>query len=350
MDTKRISARIFFTVVLLAGSFTMVLCQTETFGGVTFTPPKGWARSNKEGVAIYTEVDKASGRFCLLTIYAATASSGNAQSDFAGSWNEAIVKPFNATAKPETEIQTADGWTAVSGGSQIDSGGTKAVVIMTVFSGFGKAVTTYAMFNDQSYIPQLDAFNATIKIDKTVASPPKTATSGSEYIDDPFPDKPNYQPQQPLLGPLKRSITVADLAGHWESGAASVTSYYSSSTGNYAGTDTVFYGESFDIKPSGSFDFKFTGRSGNHTVREADTGTVTLSGPFIKFNFKSRAAEKYQFVAYMVMPNGGAVLSTIQLGVDEAALPFDRVSINCGHAKGFITCQGGEVFTRPPSK
>jgi hypothetical protein len=349
MNKKNLLSRLFLMTGLLAAPYA-VAAQTETFGGVTFTAPKGWTRSNKEGVVIFADVDKASGRFCFLTIYAAAASSGNAQSDFAGSWNEAIVKPFNAPAKPETETQTADGWTAVSGGSQIDSDGTKAVVIMTVFSGFGKSVTTYAMFNDQSYITHLDAFNATIKIDKSVTAAPKTPSSGSEYIADPFPDKPNYQPQQPLLGPLKRSISVADLAGHWESGAASVTSYYNSGSGNYAGTDTVFYGESFDIKAGGSFDYRFAGRSGNHTIREADTGTVSLSGPFITFNYKTRAAEKYQFVAYMVMPNGGAILSTIKVGLDEAALPFDRVSVNCGHAKGFITCVSGEVFSRAPAK
>ncbi|PYS88821.1 MAG: hypothetical protein DMF62_08780 [Acidobacteria bacterium] len=336
--------------ILMLSSYLPASAQTETFGGVTFTPPKGWTRSTKPGVVIFSDVDKAAGRFCFLTVYAATASIGNPQTDFGSNWNEAIVKPFNAPAKPETQTQTADGWTAVSGGSQVDSGGTKAVVIMTVFSGFGKSVATYAMFNDQLYIPQLDAFNATIKIDKTVAATPGTENSGVEYIADPFPDQPGYQPQQPLLGQIRKSITTADLAGHWTAGAAAVTSYFSTATGNYAGTDTVFWGESYDINPDGTFESHLTARSGNHTTRETDAGKITMSGPFITFTSKTHMQKKYQFVAYMEMPKGGAVLTMIELGMNEPAMPFERVRLNCGHAKGYITCVSGEVLSRVPAK
>jgi len=331
-------------------SSTAAAAQTETFGGVTFTPPKGWTRSTKEGVVIFSSVDKSSGRFCFLTVYAAGPSSGNPQADFTRSWNDVIVKPFKANASPETETNTADGWTAVAGGSQIESDGTKAVVIMTVFSGFGKAVATYAMFNDQSYVAQLDAFNSTIKIDKTIAAPKAAEISGVEYIADPFPDQPGYQPQQPLLGSIRKSITTADLAGHWTAGAAAVTSYYSRSTGDYAGTDTVFWGESYDIKPDGTFESHLTARSGNHTTRETDAGKITMSGPFITFTSKTHMTKKYQFVAYMEMPKGGAVLTMIQIGMDEPAMPFERVRLNCGHAKGYVTCVSGEVFSRAPAK
>jgi hypothetical protein len=340
-----------FALIFSIAFSCAVSCQTESFDATHFTPPKGWTRSTKEGVVIYADVDKANGRFCFLTIYAATASTGNTQTDFASKWNEVIVKPFNAPAKPETETRSADGWTAVSGGSQIDSDGTKAVVIMTVFSGFGKAVATYAMFNDQSYIAPLDTFNASIKIDKTTFAAPRAAeSSGGEYIADPFPDQPGYQPQQPLLGQIRKSITTADLAGHWTAGAAAVTSYFSSATGNYAGTDTVFWGESYDIQPNGTFESHLTARSGNHTTREADVGKITMSGPFITFTSKTHMTKKYQFVAYMEGPNGSAVLTMIELGMDEAAMPFERVRLNCGHAKGYVTCVSGEVLSRAPAK
>ena len=281
---------------------SIAFAQTESFGATQFTPPKGWTRSTKESVVIYSDIDKASGRFCFLTLYAATPSSGNAQNDFASRWNEVIVKPFNATANPETETRAADGWTAVSGGSQIDSDGTKAVVIMTTFSGFGKVVTTYAMFNDASYVAQIDAFNSTLKLDKTpLARPegPKTAvnTNSDFYDTDPFPDKPGYQPQQPLVGRLKKTITMADLVGTWEYGAASVTSYVSTYSGNYAGTDTVFFAETYKINANGTFEKSFTGRANNHTIREKDSGTISLSGNFVILNYPGRNTYKYQFIA-----------------------------------------------------
>ena len=210
------------------------------------------------------------------------------------------------------------------------------------------------MLNDESYTAQLDAFHSSLKLDKTVAAAPKAAPaaapSGSEYLDfDPFPDLPNHDPQKPLMGPLKKTITTADLAGTWQTGAASVASYYNSSTGNYAGTDTVFYGELFNIKSSGAFDFKFTGRSGNHSIREADSGTVSLSGQFITFKFNVRSTERYQFIAYMVLPNGGAIMSLIPIGLNEPGLGPERLALICGHSQGYVSCQGAEDFFRTPS-
>lgn len=60
---------------------------------------------------------------------------------------------------------------------------------------------------------------------------PAATLSSSDFLDfDPFPDKPYVQPQQPLVGRLRKTITTADLAGTWEIGGASVTTYVSSGT------------------------------------------------------------------------------------------------------------------------
>lgn len=96
----------------------------------------------------------------------------------------------------------------------------------------------------ESYSDQATAFIDGIKLDKTQTvaqnAAPVPSNSSSTTQKDPFPDKPGFQPQKPLAGLLKESITMADLAGTWDSGAASVTSYVDSSSGNYAGTDTTF--------------------------------------------------------------------------------------------------------------
>ena len=52
---------------------------------------------------------------------------------------------------------------------------------------------------------------------------PPATLSDSDFLDfDPFPDKPYVQPQKPLIGRLRKTITMADLAGTWEIGGASV--------------------------------------------------------------------------------------------------------------------------------
>ena len=183
----------------------------------------------------------------------------------------------------------------------------------------------------------------------TASSPqnaPPAPSSGAEYMDgDPFPDKPYIQAQQPLIGRLRKTITMADLAGTWEIGGASVQTYVSSSSNTY--TSASFFGKKYFIRSDGTFDSKFQGRASNTTIRETDSGTVILSGGFITLTSKQQPARRYQFVAFMAQPNGAAVLSLIYIG-DGAPLDAEALRANCGHAHGYVTCLNGEEWVRIP--
>jgi hypothetical protein len=335
--------------------------QSETIDILQYTPPKGWTRTPKEGAMVYADVNKSTNAFCVLTVYASSPSDGSTQKDFAAEWNEFVVKPFKASANPKTETQPApDGWQATVGGAQIDlDSGIKAAAVLTVFSGFGKRASVLAIFNEESYLAQVSGLIDGIKLDKTKtlakSSPPiqtdPNPSPGNQR--DPFPDRPGMQPQEPLAGPLKESITMSDLVGTWEHGGASVTSYVNSSSGNYAGTDTTFFGESYTIKSDGTFDFRFQGRTGNHTVREVGSGTVTLSGGFIIVRFTGgdrRSAYRYQFIAFMTVPKGGAVLTLIHVGDNDNGYNPEQLYWSCGHGHGFINCTSGEVWTLRAAK
>jgi len=163
---------------------------------------------------------------------------------------------------------------------------------------------------------------------------------------DPFPDRPGYAPQKPLSGTLKNSITMGDLVGRWDHGAGSVQTYVDSSTGNYAGTATSFYGEQVVVRSNGTFEYKFVGRANNTTVRETDRGTISLSGGYVTFKFEGRTTKKYQFIAFNTQPSGAAILSLVEVhdtfqGYDAAGL-----ALECGHGDGFIRCVGGEEWAR----
>lgn len=150
-----------------------IFCQTETLDIVQYTPPKGWTKTPKEGAVVYSDTNKTTNAFCLLTIYSSTSSVGTPQQDFVNEWNNLVVKPFKAQANPKTETQTnPDGWQATAGAAEIGISGVKSYAILTVFSGFGKTTSVLAILNDQSYVTQLDAFTQSIKLDKT-----KTATN-----------------------------------------------------------------------------------------------------------------------------------------------------------------------------
>src|SRR5688500_7714940 len=94
------------TVVCLCSSPT-VFCQTEKLGIVQYTPPKGWNKTAKENVVAFSKINRATGIFCIITLYGATPGTGNPQSDFKREWNHLVVKPLNAEANPKTETVAA---------------------------------------------------------------------------------------------------------------------------------------------------------------------------------------------------------------------------------------------------
>jgi hypothetical protein len=153
-----------------------------------------------------------------------------------------------------------------------------------------------------------------------------------------------------LSGTLNATITVADLVGAWDHGAGSVQTYIDSYTGDYARTNTTFYGEQYSIRSDGTFTYKFVGRSNNRTVRELDSGNVILSGGYITFKFRGRLTQKYQLIAFMNQPSGAAILSLV--GVHDNFQGYDAagMSLECGHSDGFIRCVGGEEWARLSAK
>jgi hypothetical protein len=335
-----------------------IFCQAEKLDIIEYTPPKGWTKTPKAGVMVYSDSNKETGGFCILTVYPSTSSAGSPQKDFANEWNELIVKPFKAAADPRTETQTSDGWTSVSSASQIESDGGKSAVLVTVISGYGRAATVFAIFNNKEYFPTIDTFMTSIKMDKTAArtnaSPvPVQAAVGTtgksgDYLDfDPFPGWPGFQPPKPLLGRLRKTITMADLVGKWALGGASVTSYFNSSSGNYSGTDTSFFREDYVVRADGTYESKFQGRSSNQTIRESDSGKIVLEGGLIIITSRQHGARRNQFVAFMEQPDGAAVLSLLFIG-DRAAYNAEELRGNCNHTQGFISCMGGDEWVRLP--
>ena len=141
--------------------------QTEKLGSVKYTPPKGWTKSPKENVVIFSEINEKAGRFCFITLYGETPSEGTPEADFRTQWNNLVVKPWGADANPKTETQPDNGWTVVAAAVPIDLQGNKALAFLTVVSGFGKTVSVLGIFNDESYLSSLEAFAEGMDIDKS---------------------------------------------------------------------------------------------------------------------------------------------------------------------------------------
>src|SRR6266496_3233467 len=141
--------------ILFVAITEQIVAQTETFDIATYTAPKDYKKEANKGVVVYTNINTTTGSFCVLAMYACSASLGDAQKDFKMEWKDKVVTPHNAEANPNTETQTADGWKIVTAAAPIKVEGLDAYAILTVFSGFGKKFSVLANLNDQAYLTQV---------------------------------------------------------------------------------------------------------------------------------------------------------------------------------------------------
>lgn len=171
------------TVALLITTLFLqqVFSQSETFDIATYTAPKNWKKDAKAGVVNYINVNEAAGRFCVITLYASKASTGDAQKDFSKEWKELVVTPYKAEVNPKTETQTTtDGWKVVVAAAPVKQDGVDVYIILSVFSGFGKTLSVRTSLNNQSYTTDVDALFATMELDKTKSPARNTSNTMPE--------------------------------------------------------------------------------------------------------------------------------------------------------------------------
>src|SRR2546423_46729 len=261
--SKLILALLVFTLLFLIIPRS-VFCQTEKIDIIQFTSPTGWTKTPKDGLMVYSNSDKNTGGFCLLTVYPSIASAGNPNKDFANEWNEKVVKAFKVQANPKTETQTEDGWTSVSAATQFVSDGTTSAVMMTVISGYGRTASILAILNNQEYLPQIDAFMTGIKMDKAQA------------LADAKP--PSTMPTSPTT-PVANSYNPAALVGKWGTGIAGDTV-----SGNYIQYGSVASQKYYQFNADGTYSFIYSGYSGlagtagSFQITMEESGVYTLNG------------------------------------------------------------------------
>lgn len=157
-----------FSFLILTTIMQQAVSQTETFDIITYTPPKDFKKDSKQGVVNYSNVNTTSGGFCVIAMFASTASTGDEEKDFKKEWKELVAIPYKAEPNPQTETQTtAEGWKVVTAAAPVKLDGADLYIILTVATGFGKTMSIRTSLNDQAYTAQIDALFTSMKLDKT---------------------------------------------------------------------------------------------------------------------------------------------------------------------------------------
>jgi hypothetical protein len=246
-------------LVLMISSSLQSIAQKETFDIVTYNPPKNWRKDTKQGVVLYTNVNTATGGYCLIGIYAGVQSDGDAQKDFKKEWKDLAVTPYKAdsNAKPEA-VTTTDGWQQLTAASRIKQDSIDAFVILSVFSGFGKTSSILISLNDQSYLPMIDSLLANIKLDKTAK------------VTVPVPASAN---------------TNLSINGTWSDYSGAFANYVNSSGGFIASADSHEMHQ-YIFNADKTFAYKYLGSYMGGLLYIESSGTYTIKDDNLMLNTK----------------------------------------------------------------
>lgn len=274
------AAALFFVFAFTASA------QVQKLDSVSFAVPEGWKFEYSPGGNNADMVwTNANGAYCIVVLSKPVPSSGDAERDFAVAWRSGVEHNPRATLPtPIYDIRGMVGYPGKYSGSEIDNR--------------TKYAFLYVLETGKSFVPVVviapnravhDALQETLR-----------AVIGSVRV-------------APLVAaPFKATVSVADLVGNWKYGDASVVSYVSSTTGNYAGTSTTFTGEFYTITADGRYTYNFQGMTGGHIVREKSAGVVEFSGEFVVFHEKpSNKLLRYRFISYEQGLSGATLLTLL---------------------------------------
>jgi len=266
--------------------------QTEKLGIVSYTPPAGMTKTLKENVVAFSEYNAATSKYCIITIYGATAGTGTASGDFKREWNNLVVKQMTTElADPKTDTSAADGWTVTAGGSSVTSEAGTALAFLTVISGTGTTVSILAVFNDPAYVSRVDSFVSGIDLDKPAASANVTA-----------PAPPQIQNGRLVVPLPTRQLTIADFAGEWGEDASRIsTTYVDRSSGAYRGTDNLSFKSKMKITGTGGYANDFYAIRNGKMEKDYTTGSIRVNGRVLSIVQKGTA--KYVIRGWLELPD-----------------------------------------------
>src|SRR5688572_16812337 len=134
-----------YLALVITSVITMGLAaQTDSFDIATFKAPKGWQRVDSNGVLLFHDYRTQNNltSFCQIFVFPSKASNKSAEKNFTDEWNLRVAQPTRSAVKPTTSTEkTPDGWTVVSGMSNITQQGITYTCILVAVTGFGREMS-----------------------------------------------------------------------------------------------------------------------------------------------------------------------------------------------------------------
>lgn len=187
-----------FYILLLLFMMMEVKSQQQTFDMISFTPPKGWKKSNQPNVISYSITDNIKRTWAQIGIVKSTVSKGSIDTDFESEWQELVIKPYQQYGvSPEPlgiDSQTFKGWKLWTGLGKFVFNKDTAFVLLNTVSDGQRCASVTLMGNSTAYGNILDEFVASIDLPE-----PNTPTVNT--------NKPTVNNKETISAPVTASNT-----------------------------------------------------------------------------------------------------------------------------------------------
>jgi len=163
----------FFTLFITIAVSITVYAQSEKFDIASFNPPQGWQRMDSNGVVIFHDYKTKNNltSFGQIILFPSRAAKTSAATNFKDEWNLKIAQPTGTKAKPTTRTATTpDGWTAVTGYSNITTPNISYKTMLVTATGFGRTMSVMVNTAGAEHADAIEKFFRELELDGKMAT------------------------------------------------------------------------------------------------------------------------------------------------------------------------------------
>lgn len=140
----------------------------ENFDIFDYSIPSGWTKKAQPGGVILSQQSGSS--FTSIVLYASVPAGSDLEQNFRGEWKRLITDGLGLNDEPNTEVGPPNGdYQNMAGGIAASQDGVSYVVLLSTFSGNGRAASILYLTSDEKMLDAFDRFNSSLKLGKPSA-------------------------------------------------------------------------------------------------------------------------------------------------------------------------------------
>jgi len=254
--------------------------QVQTVGDVSFAVLDGW--NYQQGRDLGAMTMKGDSRFWVVAVYTAMPSSGDPDADFRAAWKRVVLAGPDYRGVPNYGPYLITGSVGYPGKYCDASSVNNTTYTRLYVLEAGKMCVPVAFISPNRGVLDAMEHNARAVVGSVRVAPLRAS-------------------------PIKFSINVADLAGHWTNGiVTSIDSY--SPAGQYQSNSLTAVRYEYTIAADGSYTYKLGGMLNNRMTSDDDSGVVELGGEFVTLK-GHKHTNRYRFANLQQALDGSTVLT-----------------------------------------